>query len=88
MRWLLLLSSAVLALTTLTACSTSTPPISVPYKPLPAALLTPCPPPAALMNNHADAALIALKELYDQYGECAGRHLHLINHLETPHGRD
>lgn len=41
-----------------------------------------------MMNNHADAALIALKELYDQYGECAGRHLHLINQLETPHVRD
>lgn len=29
-----------------------------------------------------DANAIALKQLYDQYGLCAGRHVDLVNYLE------
>lgn len=41
-----------------------------------------CPPPVEPMNNSADAAAVALKELYDQYGICAGRLVDLVNYLE------
>ena len=37
------------------------------------------------MNEHADAALIALKEMYDLYGECGGRLTDLVNYLEQHH---
>lgn len=29
-----------------------------------------------------DACAVALKELYDQYGLCAGRHVGLVNYLQ------
>ena len=66
---------------TLTACATSTPPVIVQQKPLPAALAVPCPTPGTLTENHADAALIALKEMYDLYGRCGGQLVELINYL-------
>jgi len=34
------------------------------------------------MNSHADAALIALKEMYDLYGRCGGQLVELIDYLE------
>ena len=37
------------------------------------------------MNEHVDAALIALKEMYDLYGECGGRLMDLVNYLEQHH---
>jgi len=41
-----------------------------------------CPPPVEPHDNSADAAVVALKELYDQYGECAGRLVDLVNYLQ------
>lgn len=29
-----------------------------------------------------DACAVTLKELYDQYGLCAGRHVGLVNYLQ------
>ncbi|WP_444542552.1 Rz1-like lysis system protein LysC [Halopseudomonas phragmitis] len=66
----------------LSACATSSPPVIVQQQPLPAALAVPCPPPVAMSDNSADAALLTLKELYDQYGLCAGRLVELVNHLQ------
>ncbi len=34
------------------------------------------------MNNSADAVAVALKEMYDLYGLCAGRLTELVNYLE------
>ncbi|MGH1447896.1 MAG: hypothetical protein ACRBBM_00525 [Pseudomonadaceae bacterium] len=34
-------------------------------------------------DNSADAALLTLKQLYDQYGLCAGRLVETVNYLET-----
>ncbi|AFI46427.1 hypothetical protein PMCN03_0352 [Pasteurella multocida subsp. multocida str. HB03] len=31
--------------------------------------------------NQSDAVFIALKQMYDLYGECAGRHIELINYI-------
>ncbi|EFM87603.1 hypothetical protein appser11_10060 [Actinobacillus pleuropneumoniae serovar 11 str. 56153] len=31
-----------------------------------------------LPENNADAIFIALKQMYDLYGECAGKHFELI----------
>ncbi|HLD67841.1 MAG TPA: hypothetical protein VJA19_17570 [Pseudomonas sp.] len=41
-----------------------------------------CPPPAEVQGNSADAAAVALKEVYDQYGLCAGRLVGLVNYLQ------
>ncbi len=62
----------------LTACTASTPPASAPQQPLPAVLQTACPTPVNLPANNADAVFIALKQMYDLYGECAGKHIELI----------
>ena len=85
MRYLFQLMIVLVASMTLIACSTSTPPVSVQRKPLPAAYVVPCQPPASMMNEHVDAALIALKEMYDLYGECGGRLMDLVNYLEQHH---
>ena len=37
--------------------------------------------PPKLTGNNADAALLALKVMYDLYGECAGRHYELIRYM-------
>lgn len=44
---------------------------------LPPALLVSCDVPAASEDASCDAAAIALKQLYDQYGRCAGRLIEL-----------
>ena len=69
------------ALLTLTACAPLKTVVSVPYPPLPAALAQPCDLPPKLTGNNADAALLALKVMYDLYGECAGRHYELIRYM-------
>lgn len=50
--------------------------------PLPAALATQCPAPVEPMNNSADAMVIALKQMYDLYGLCAGRLVELVRYLQ------
>lgn len=65
----------------LASCSSSKPPVNVPPRPLPAALAQPCPTPVAVTDDSPDAAAIALKQLYDQYGVCAGLHWDTVRHL-------
>lgn len=79
-----LLPIALLVASTLTACALSPKPVSAPPKPLPAELAVPCPPPAEAPGPEPDAALLALKTLYDQYGACAGRFVDLLNWLQAP----
>ncbi|WP_419181040.1 Rz1-like lysis system protein LysC [Gallaecimonas kandeliae] len=57
----------------LASCASSSPPAPVLPKPQPAALMVPCPPPVSPEDNGMDATALALKQLYDQYGLCAGR---------------
>ncbi|MDN6861106.1 hypothetical protein QO207_31410, partial [Pseudomonas sp. CAN2814] len=66
----------------LTSCSSSKPPASGLPKLLPAALAQPCPTPVAAADDSADAALLTLKQLYDQYGLCAGLHWDTVQHLQ------
>lgn len=54
----------------------------VPPRPLPAAYAVPCPAPIEPMNASADAIAVALKDMYDLYGLCAGRLHELVNYLE------
>jgi hypothetical protein len=62
----------------LMSCSSSIPHESAPTPPQPAVLQVPCPallPPA---DNSCDAIAVALKQLYDEYGLCAGRFLETL----------
>ena len=81
MRSLLLPLSVLSAALMLSACATSSPPVIVQQQPLPAALAVPCPPPVAMTDISADAALLTLKDMYDLYGLCGGRLVELLNHL-------
>lgn len=56
-----------------------------PPRPLPAAYAVPCPAPIEPMNASADAIALALKDMYDLYGLCAGRLLELVNYLQESH---
>lgn len=67
---------------TLTSCGNSPPPVSVPQPQqplvLPAQLAVPCERPVAAASNGMDDLAIAQKQLYDQYGICAGRLFEVI----------
>lgn len=84
MRLRNLLPAALAVAMTMTACVTSSPPASGLPRPLPGELAVQCPPPVAVPGNNPDAALVALKTLYDQYGTCAGRYVDLLNWLQAP----
>ncbi|AFJ01995.1 hypothetical protein Q7C_826 [Methylophaga frappieri] len=43
--------------------------------------MVPCPAPTGPVSNHADAMVTALKQVYDQYGICAGRLFELQHYL-------
>ena len=82
MRSPLLLLSVLTAALMMTACATQPPPVIVQQKPLPAALAVPCPPPVAMNDNSADAALLTLKDMYDLYGLCGGRFVELLDYIQ------
>lgn len=82
MRSRLLPASVLLACLTMASCSSSKTPASAPPTPLPAEYAAQCPPPIEPADNSADAGLVALKEMYDLYGTCAGRHVDLVNWIE------
>ena len=82
MRSLLLRLSVLAVCSMLASCSSSTTRVVEPPRPLPAEYARQCPPPVEPPASSADAALVALKELYDQYGECAGRLVDLVNYLQ------
>lgn len=64
------------------SCANSPKPVTAPPEPLPAALMVPCPTPVTPVDNSDSAAVIALKELYDQYGTCGGRLFELIRRIQ------
>ena len=80
------LPAAALAACLMTAsCASSAPPASALPPPLPAEYAQRCPPPAPLPpTGEVDAVAIALKDLFDLYGQCAGRMADLLDHLERP----
>lgn len=82
MHWLKPLLIALPVAFLLTSCSSSKPPANALPKPLPAALAQPCPIPVAATDDSADAAALTLKQLYDQYGVCAGLHWDTVQHLQ------
>lgn len=65
------------------SCSSSMQRVPVPPKPLPAALAQPCQIPVAVDDDHPDSSAIALKQLYDQYGHCAGLHWDTVQHIQS-----
>lgn len=85
MRSPLPLAAALAACLTLASCANLKPPASVPPPPQPAALATQCPPPPEPADNSADAAMLALKSMYDLYGLCAGRLVELVNWMQENH---
>ena len=70
----------------LASCASSMPPVSVPPRPLPAALLALCPPPPQRSGPDMDALTVDLKRNYDAYGACAGLHADLVQWLERDKG--
>ena len=72
----------LIAASTTASCANSPTPVTAPPKPQPAVLTVPCPPPIEPGDGSPDAAAIALKILYDQYGLCAGRVFELIHRLQ------
>ncbi|WP_458363947.1 Rz1-like lysis system protein LysC [Klebsiella michiganensis] len=66
----------------LTSCRNSTELASRPQQPLPlvlpARLTVPCPRPVYPASNGMDDLAVAQKQLYDQYGLCAGQLVEVI----------
>ncbi len=85
MRCALPLLSVLVVCSMTASCASSTPPASAPPKPLPAASAAQCPPPVDAADSSADAVAVALKDMYDLYGLCAGRHVELVNYIEENH---
>lgn len=84
MRSLQLLAAVLAASFLLTSCAASRPPASVLPRPLPAELSVRCqaPPPAPPRSGEVDPVAVALKDMYDLYGICAGRMVDLLNWLD------
>lgn len=84
MRSLQLLTAVLAACFLLTSCAASNPPANVLPRPLPAELSVRCPPPqpAPPASGEVDAVALALKDLYDLYGTCAGRMVDLLNWID------
>jgi len=49
--------------------------------------MTQCPPPSEPASNAADDVALALKQVYDEYGVCAGRHTELIEVIHKNQAR-
>jgi len=83
MRLPSLLPAVLAALLTLASCASSPPPAIALPRPLPADYATRCPPPAqAPSGPEIDPVPTVLKQLYDQYGTCAGRFPDLLDWLD------
>lgn len=83
MRFPLLLTAALAACFLLTSCASSARPVNALPRPLPAEYTTRCPAPApAPSGPEVDAVAVALKDLYDLYGICAGRMADLLDYLD------
>jgi len=82
MRSLLLPTAALAACFLTTSCASSPPPAIEPRRPLPADYAQLCPQPGPTPQRDPDAMAIALKELYDHYGICAGRLADILDWLD------
>lgn len=83
MRFLKPQAIALVACFLLTACASSSPRRPALPKPLPAEYAVRCPAPAAPpTGREVDPVLVALKDLYDLYGICAGRMVDLLDYLD------
>lgn len=77
------LALALAASFLLTACALSPRPTVALPKPLPAEYAARCPaPPPPPPGLEVDPVLAALKDMYDQYGLCAGRLVDLLDYLD------
>ena len=78
-----LLPAALIACCLMAACSSSPKHATELPQPLPAALLQTCPQPAPVPGSgDMDSLTLALKSMYDLYGDCAGQLADLVNWLE------
>ena len=83
MRFLKPQAIALAACFLLTACASSPKPGPALQKPLPAEYAVRCPAPApAPSGREVDPVAVALKDLYDLYGICAGRMVDLLDYLD------
>ena len=84
MPWLLRLLSVLAACLMTASCASSPMPLPALPRPLPAALLQPCPAPPAPASGKADEVATVLMQVYGLYGQCAGLHGELVRELERP----
>lgn len=83
MRFSLPLTAVLAACFLLTSCASSPPPVNALAKPLPAEYTTRCPAPVPAPGGpEVDAVAVALKDMYDLYGICAGRMVDLLDYLD------
>ncbi|TQI78715.1 hypothetical protein FHU10_1244 [Serratia fonticola] len=68
-----------------TACSNSAPHVIAPPLQLPGVLTASCPVPPFPDDDSADAAFVTLKQMYDIYATCAGRHVELVDFIGKRH---
>lgn len=82
MRLPLPLTAALAVCFLLASCASSMTPVSALPRPLPAEYTTRCPAPAPAPSPEVDAVAVALKDMYDLYGICAGRMADLLDWLD------
>jgi hypothetical protein len=82
MRSPLLPTAALAACFLMASCASSPRPASAPPKPLPSEYAVRCPAPLALPVNQGDDVMLALKEMYDLYGICAGRFVDFLDWID------
>ena len=83
MRSPLLLTAALAVSSMLASCTSSAPLATGLRPPLPAEYSARCPPPpAAPQGREVDPVAVALKDMYDLYGICAGRLVDLLDYLD------
>lgn len=67
----------------LTACASPIPPLPD-RAPLPASLLTPCPPLPELTDGTGEAVLTSLIDVSHSYYDCKDKHAALVNAVSPP----
>lgn len=82
------LTLVVVACSMLASCASSPQPVSAPPKPLPLEYAVRCAAPPDLPVTNAgtlpaDAAVRALKAMYDLYATCAGRFVDLVGWIQN-----
>ena len=83
MHFLRPLTAALAVCFLLTSCAASKGLVPALPKPLPAEYRARCPaPPPAPDGPEVDVVAVALKEMYDLYGVCAGRMVDLLDWMD------